>query len=199
MCLPAGGRHLSRPGLRLRMLGHDHHRRLLPDDPRPRGIHPVHGAALADQRHRAADDGAPAMIARRLRRDTHGATLIEFAIVGPVLIFMLIGLIETGRFLWSQHVLKDVAYATVRCMSVSSDCATSQTRLAYAANRAANEGLRVASSNVTIAENTACKGLTGANRVAITIPYSSALTGFVPGAPTTLSAEACFPVLPSED
>ncbi|MFC0684067.1 TadE/TadG family type IV pilus assembly protein [Novosphingobium clariflavum] len=139
------------------------------------------------------------MIARRLRRDTRGATLIEFAIVGPVLIFMLIGLIETGRFLWSQHVLKDVAYATVRCMSVSADCATSQTRLAYAANRAANEGLRVAASNVTITENTACKGLTGANRVAITIPYSSALTGFIPAAPTTLSAEACFPVLPSGD
>lgn len=138
------------------------------------------------------------MKARRLFSDTRGASLIEFAIVAPLLILMLIGLIESGRFLWSQQVLKDVAYATVRCMSVSADCATSQTRLSYAVNRAANEGLRVSSGNVTITENTACKGLTGANKVSISVPYSSALKGFVPGAPTTLFAEACFPVLPTE-
>lgn len=131
--------------------------------------------------------------------DRRGATLIEFAIVAPVFILMLIGLIETGRFLWSQHVLKDVAYATVRCMSVSSDCASSQARLSYAVNRASSLGLAVKSENVTISENIACKGLSNANKVAISIPYSSAIKGFVPGAPTTLSAEACFPMLPSED
>ncbi|WP_395396618.1 TadE/TadG family type IV pilus assembly protein [Novosphingobium sp. BL-8A] len=65
---------------------------------------------------------------RSLCGDRRGATLIEFAIVAPVFILMLIGLIETGRFLWSQHVLKDVAFATVRCMSVSANCASSQTR-----------------------------------------------------------------------
>lgn len=135
----------------------------------------------------------------RLYNDSRGAALMEFAIVGPLLILMLIGLIETGRFLWSQHGLKDVAYATVRCMSVSSDCASNQTRISFAVNRAANLGLKVKSENVTITENTTCKGMVNANKVAISIPYSSALVGFIPGAPNTIAAEACFPILPIAD
>lgn len=134
------------------------------------------------------------MMARRLRSDQRGSALVEFAFVAPVLLFMLLGLIETGRLLWTRHSLDEVAYTTVRCMSVSSDCATEATRKGLAVDRAAALGLNVLGANVTPQENTTCKGLPSANRVTITMAYSSVLSGFVP-MPTSLSSEACFPRL----
>ncbi|MCW5744624.1 MAG: pilus assembly protein [Alphaproteobacteria bacterium] len=43
---------------------------------------------------------------RRLRRNSDGTSLIEFAIVGPVVLMAIIGCVEFGRFFWIRNTLE---------------------------------------------------------------------------------------------
>lgn len=51
---------------------------------------------------------------RQCLADARGAALVDFAIAGPFLIFMLIGLLETGRMLWTGHTLQHAVDETGR-------------------------------------------------------------------------------------
>ena len=74
-----------------------------------------------------------------LRRCNAGATAVEFALLAPIFFMMLFGLIEFSRMAWTKQTIGDVAYATARCMSVSSSCNTSALQKSYAVSRAAGE------------------------------------------------------------
>ncbi len=56
--------------------------------------------------------------ARRLHRDERGATVIEFAILGPALIAMLLGVMQVGLYMQAQNALSSVAGDMSRYMSV---------------------------------------------------------------------------------
>lgn len=129
-----------------------------------------------------------------LRASTRGATVIEFAMLAPIFIAMLFGVMEGGRLFWARQTLNTVATATVRCMSVSSSCNTAATQQSYAVARAQGYGLRITAAQVTPTAATTCKGQANSNQVQITANFRSALRGFVP-LPTTLTSTACFPVL----
>ena len=51
---------------------------------------------------------------KRLRGDTQGATIVEFAIVAPVFIMLLLGLFEFGFQAYSQSVLQGALQAAAR-------------------------------------------------------------------------------------
>ena len=51
---------------------------------------------------------------RDLRRDERGSTIIEFAILGPVIIGMLLGLIQLGISMQAYNSLRGVASDTAR-------------------------------------------------------------------------------------
>lgn len=42
---------------------------------------------------------------RRLRQDRSGASALEFALVAPVLVMLIFGIIEAGRLLYAQHAM----------------------------------------------------------------------------------------------
>ncbi len=42
----------------------------------------------------------------RLLHDSRGTALIEFAVVGPFALLLLIGVLETGRMFWTSHSLQ---------------------------------------------------------------------------------------------
>jgi Flp pilus assembly protein TadG len=132
---------------------------------------------------------------RRLLQDEHGGTVIEFALLGPALIVMLFGLIETGRLFWTQHTLDEVAYSTVRCMSISTDCDDQAAQQDFAIARAGAYGIALAAANVAVQTNTTCKSFAGSNRVVIDAVFSSVMTELVPQFPDAVEAEACFPRL----
>ncbi|MBO9602491.1 MAG: pilus assembly protein [Novosphingobium sp.] len=130
-----------------------------------------------------------------LRRCNAGATAVEFALLAPIFFMMLFGLIEFSRMAWTKQTIGDVAYATARCMSVSSSCNTSTLQKSYAVKRAAGFGITLTNANVTPATNTTCKGYASSNSVTVTVAFHSPAAGLIPGLPTRLSSVACFPYL----
>jgi len=132
---------------------------------------------------------------RALLPDRRGATIVEFAFLAPVALVMTFGLIETGRLYWTKQTLDEVAYATARCMSVSSDCDTAAHQKSYAIARAASYGIALSDDDVTIVPATTCKDEPGTNSVAIAHDAGSPVEGLLPFFSGDLSASACFPVL----
>ena len=132
---------------------------------------------------------------RALLRDEHGGTAIEFALLGPALVIMLFGLIESGRLFWTQHTLDEVAYSTVRCMSVSADCDDQAAQQDFAVARAGAYGIAIAAADVAVQTNTTCRTFAGSNRVVIGAGFDSVMSDLIPQFPDAVEAEACFPRL----
>ena len=51
---------------------------------------------------------------RRLALDTHGASATEFALVLPLLIILLLGMIDAGRFMWEYNSAEKATQMGVR-------------------------------------------------------------------------------------
>jgi Flp pilus assembly protein TadG len=104
---------------------------------------------------------------RRLRSE-RGATAVEFALVVPVLLILLIGVIEFGRVYNTQLQLTAAARESVRVMAIQKQPAT-----ARSAALAAAPGLTPAltAANVTVTPES-CSSTTD---VTVTISYSVSL------------------------
>ena len=131
---------------------------------------------------------------RRLRQCRKGATIVEFALVAPMFLMVLLGTIDAARMFWMRKTLGEVAFSTVRCMSISSTCDTTAKQRSYAVARARGYGVRVTSANVTPQTAVICRNRANSNSVSVQAPFASALGGILP-LPGTLRATACFPVL----
>ena len=59
-----------------------------------------------------------AVAVRRRRRDPRGQTLIEFALVLPIFLLMLFGMIDMGRFVYGHSTLSQAAREGARVASV---------------------------------------------------------------------------------
>lgn len=132
------------------------------------------------------------MMPRRLASDREGAIAVEFAILAPVFLMMLLGLVEGGRALWMEQSLGEVAYSTARCVSYDTTCSTSTAQKNYAISRASDYALAVQASQVTITTNTTCSGNSGAVKVTISVPFNSAISGLITQLPTTINGQGCF-------
>ena len=123
-----------------------------------------------------------------------GATAVEFALLAPVFLLMLFGIIETARLAWTRQTLEETAFATARCMSVSTACATSATQKSFAVSRAAAWRIGITAAAVTPIAATTCGGQANSNQITIATPFTTGLRGLVP-LPRSLQVTACFPVL----
>ena len=131
-----------------------------------------------------------------LLRCQKAAAITEFALVAPIFLMGMFGIIETSRLLWTKQTLDEVAYATARCMSVSTSCTTAATQKNYAVARASRYGLKILAANVTPTANTTCNALPTANRIVVSQSFNSVMAGFVPGFPASMTATGCYPILP---
>ncbi|PXA94516.1 TadE family protein [Nostoc sp. 3335mG] len=177
------------------------HLRLLSEGEGPLSICPDRRAGVGVRRHdaRTGCGRATAMTGRLLRRslpsDRRAATAVEFALLAPVFLAMLFGIIEGSRFLWIKESLQEVAFSTARCTSVSADCTTSAGRVDYAIARAQTYGQRLTADNVTVTADTTCNSATGMVRVSIAMPFNSPVVGLLPGLPAEVNGLGCYPVL----
>ncbi len=82
----------------------------------------------------------PAVLLRNLpgeRLGERGVAVVEFAIVLPILLLFMFGLIDFGRAAWTQTTLNYAAQATARCYAIgSSSCSTTALAQAYAVTQA---------------------------------------------------------------
>jgi Flp pilus assembly protein TadG len=67
--------------------------------------------------------------------DTEGVTAVEFALISPVLLLLLMGGIEGGRMLWAENSLQYAVERAARCAVVTpSVCGTAAQVQTYAAS-----------------------------------------------------------------
>lgn len=129
--------------------------------------------------------------------DRRAATAVEFALLAPIFLSMMFGIIEGSRFLWIRQSLTEVAFSTARCTSVSSDCDTPTHQLAYAASRAQSYGQTLAATDVVVTSNTVCNAATGMVKVMLSTRFDSPAAGLLPSLPAEVRGVGCYPVLKS--
>jgi Flp pilus assembly protein TadG len=82
-----------------------------------------------------------------------GATAVEFAIVFPVFLVFVVGLIQFGLVLWTKFALQHATAEAARCATVNGTlCGTASGVQAYAATQA--YGLKFPSSVFTVTTST---------------------------------------------
>ena len=129
-------------------------------------------------------------------RDERGATVIEFALVLPLLLMALFGLIEGARLVWMDQALDQAAYSTARCRTIASvACDSAAKQVTYAVQRAKANGITVDPANVVIDPAATCNGVTGALLVTLTVNFGSPVGKLLP-LPQTVRGRSWVPVLP---
>lgn len=104
----------------------------------------------------------------RLRTRGHherGAAAVEFALVVPVLLLLLMGIVEFGRAYHLQTTLSGAAREGVRVMALQDDAAEARETAKTAAS-----GLNLTNSQISVTPTT-CSGTTpGTATVTVTYP-----------------------------
>lgn len=109
------------------------------------------------------------------RASEHGAVAVEFAILAPILIMILLGIMEFGRAYNAQISLTNSAREGVRVMAVSNNQASARTA---AKNAAVSLNPGLADANIVFTATNGTAGCTPNHQMTVTVTYSlSTLTG----------------------
>jgi Flp pilus assembly protein TadG len=115
-----------------------------------------------------------------------GAAAIECALILPILLLCVLGLIEFGRAIWTQATLDYAVQAAARCAAVDPlTCGTAAQTQQYATTK--TPGLSLPAS--IFAVTTPSCGV----QVTASLTFDFLIPDLLPYA-QTLSATACFPV-----
>lgn len=108
-----------------------------------------------------------------------GAAAVEFAILLPLLLMLVLGTVEFGRAYNAQITLTNAARDGVRVMAIGNDPAGAKTA---AQNAAASVSSTIPTSDITLSTNTCSTGA----QVTLTIKYNLAtITGIAGPFPMT--------------
>jgi Flp pilus assembly pilin Flp len=120
---------------------------------------------------------------RRALRDRAGAAAIEFAILAPIMLVVMIGVIEFGRMLWVENALQYAVAQAARCMSIDvTICGSTHEIQNFAAT---TSGMSFPSA-IFLVGPANC-----GNKVQASYPFDFA-AGLFPYK-ITLDAESCYP------
>lgn len=121
---------------------------------------------------------------RALWTDRSGATALEFAILLPVFLPLLFGVIQLGQMFWTQAAMQHAVEMAARCATINSTtCGTASQIQTYAATQA--YGLTLPTGAFT-ASAAAC-----GNQVVASYSFPF-VTGWFP-ATINLTAQSCYP------
>ena len=92
--------------------------------------------------------------ARRLKGGEHGVAIVEFALVAPIFLLMLLGIIAYGGYFWRAHSLQQVANDAARSALAGLDVTErgALARLSIAQELEPLAGLRAERAAVTVTE-----------------------------------------------
>lgn len=116
----------------------------------------------------------------RWRRNQAGATAVEFALVAPLFIALLFGILQGGLLLWTQLALQQATERAARCASTNTSlCGSPSQTQAFAASQTLGRSLPASSFTVTTQP---CGSLVSGGHVASLFTLAIAL-----------KAQSCFP------
>ena len=127
---------------------------------------------------------------RRIRRSQRGATAVEFALVAPIFLIMVIGVFELGRAMWIRASMQYAVEETTRYAIVNTS-ATTSALATYAASAYSSSGINISGATFSATQATT----SGITYVTITGSYDfSVIVPLVPIPDITLSAKSRIPV-----
>jgi Flp pilus assembly protein TadG len=129
--------------------------------------------------------------ARQLVADLSGAVIVETAIVLPVFLLLIFGVIEGGFLMFSQIALDNAVTAAARCAAINTNLCGSQANIqSYAVSQAVGVP-NLTTQNITA---TACPNGNNVSTVSATYTFTSMVGNFVPGISSLkLEAAAQYP------
>jgi|HubBroStandDraft_1064217.scaffolds.fasta_scaffold906743_1 Flp pilus assembly protein TadG len=115
-----------------------------------------------------------------------GAVGVEYGLLLPALLVLVLGIIDTGRLLWTQTTLEHAVEAASRCAAVDTTlCSTASQTQTYAVAQAF--GLQVATTNFTVGTLACGKNVTASVPFVLIIPWITTTS-------LTLTATSCYPL-----
>lgn len=126
-------------------------------------------------------------IGKRAERSREGVAAVEFAIVFPLLLFMLVGMIVYGGWFWLAHSVQSLAYESARASLGGLDAAERRAlALDFVSQRGPEIGVPVGATSVSVNSDNQV--------VAVTINYDVSthpiMEGLTVPPPQTISKEA---------
>lgn len=111
-----------------------------------------------------------------LRRDKGGAATVEFGLLGPAMITMMLGVMQIGTAMWSYNSLRSIAsetsrYAVVNYQASNKISNSSISSYATAIATASPYGLTGSSLTVTVS-TTSTSRIAGTTEMTLTLNYS---------------------------
>jgi Flp pilus assembly protein TadG len=136
---------------------------------------------------------APTLPFRSCQR---GSVAVEYVFVLPVLVLFLLGIMDTGRLLWTFTTLHRASEAAARCGAITGkgtgyDCTTSSGTQNYAVAQA--WGLTVTASAFTVSTPACGTQVAASYNFTFVIPWFSWFYTVAPSNSITLTATACYP------
>jgi Flp pilus assembly protein TadG len=120
-----------------------------------------------------------------LARSTSGLAAAEFAMLLPVFLGLVLGLIQVGQIFWTQTALQHAVEMAARCASVNTTtCGTAGQIQTYAITQA--YGMTLPAATFTASTPACGNQVTASHAVA-------GLTNLVPLPTITLTARSCYP------
>lgn len=107
---------------------------------------------------------------RLVRRNRRGAAVVEFAVVVPVFLTLVFGMIEYGRMVMVQQIITNAARegARVAILTTATTSSVSSTVTTYLSN------VSITGATVTVSPNPPTSATAGTGvTVTVSIPYSS--------------------------
>jgi Flp pilus assembly protein TadG len=126
----------------------------------------------------------------RVELHRRGTAAIEYALILPVMLLIVFGLMDIGRLLWTYTTLSRAVEAAARCAAINTaECGTS----AQIRSRAVTEawGLSVTSATFTVTTPSCGVQVRASYDFKFIIPMLDAVT---PLGTITLEPTACYPV-----
>jgi len=121
-----------------------------------------------------------------------GSVMVEFALVLPIFVLFMVGIVEFSRVLMVQQVITNAAREGARAGSIYINDITAQSQAATISNAYLTaSGVDASNTSlVTVDSDLITTGGLPAIQVLINYNYDSLLTGFIPGIPGTLTLSA---------
>jgi len=134
-----------------------------------------------------------------------GVSTIEFAIVAPLLLLLVVGIIEFTQLMWTREALEQSAFSGARCMGVLSASCASGGKVNNVATDSFIQSvgsswmISIPTTAIALNPNTTCGSVAGFSQVTLTYTFYTAapnlITALAPG--VTLTVQACYPNQPA--
>lgn len=131
------------------------------------------------------------------RRARAGTSMVEFALVSPIVVLLTLGIIDFGRILWTsttiEHVAREAArYAALHGAGAKVEATVASTQ-SYATDRAT--GLKSTDMTVGVSYLSGSNASGSSVTVAITYDFELMMAGILGFAPIQLDSSSTFVIL----